>query len=307
LEGLTSITDYEVRTQPEPLHKNYLQPFQDLQYSRVKVDVNKIRFLNQRDNLYSCNWGDVGGYNKNGNQHDELSSIAFADFNGDGYDDFIIHPQYSAGESSTFTHQASSADIDHDGDLDIFIFGCSDDGCLYGFFINEGNMNFTENENIISETWEFFTGLFTSEISDINNDGYFDIILTGHEFERFSPKFESSEYPVGVGRILWGSEFGLYSGEDMSYIPYVDDFGTNVDIDVVDINSDGTKELILTWTGGSIAAADMGGEPQYGQTNFYGGHYIQICQVDGKNLIDVSDQLIDDNLIGGKMDWCCEP
>ena len=85
-DDLNIISEYQVRTQPEPIYKDYLKSSHDLFATRNKADINLIRYLNQRDNLYQ-NWcnGITDGYNQFGNSFDELDGVAYADFNGDGY------------------------------------------------------------------------------------------------------------------------------------------------------------------------------------------------------------------------------
>ena len=56
-DDLVAISEYQVRTQPEPIYKDYLKSSHDLFATRNKVDINLIRYLNQRDNRYQdwCN------------------------------------------------------------------------------------------------------------------------------------------------------------------------------------------------------------------------------------------------------------
>ena len=105
--------------------------------------------------------------NYEGMQHPR--KILPGDFNNDGkLDAFIIAHGYDAepfpGESQAilinngydlkkientfvFGHGGASADIDNDGDLDIFVMGGSKDDAL--FLINDGNGNFTVKNNLI--------------------------------------------------------------------------------------------------------------------------------------------------------------
>ena len=96
VDNLATFSEYQVRTQPEPIYKDYLKSSHDLFATRNKVDINLIRYLNQRDNLYQnfCNNIRTDVYNISGNQFDELDGVAYADVNNDGYDDILIHPTY---------------------------------------------------------------------------------------------------------------------------------------------------------------------------------------------------------------------
>ena len=44
-----------------------------------------------------------GGLNQFGNLSDGYGGIAFADINGDGYDDILLHPVYSEGSATNFS------------------------------------------------------------------------------------------------------------------------------------------------------------------------------------------------------------
>ena len=81
-----SSDDVRVITQPEPIYKDYLKPSHDLSISRNRSDINRIRYINQRDNLNE-NWcnGVYENFNLNGNNHhyDDLAGVAYVDVNGD--------------------------------------------------------------------------------------------------------------------------------------------------------------------------------------------------------------------------------
>ena len=95
-----------------------------------------------------------------------------------------------------FGHNASSGDIDKDGDLDIFQNGrLPDSDGLFDFVINNGNRTFskgslmedfrvvTDNMNSIGYKYPFFQGIYASELYDIDDDGNLDLFLIGHEYE----------------------------------------------------------------------------------------------------------------------------
>lgn len=176
---------------------------------------------------------------------------------------------------SGFFHAAASADIDNDGDLDIFVA----DNNVPFFLINDGSGNFTRNTDRLTSEING-KSLFTAELIDIDSDGYIDLIVAGHEFE-------------GMDSIIyWGSSSGTYQSTNKTILPAVAGQETIVDIDAEDINNDGRKNIVLTRTGG-------------GNNNFYVGYYIQLIQNDGDHqFTDATSNITsnsDEN--GGWIDW----
>ena len=111
-DDLTNTSTYQVRSQPEPIYKDYLKPSNDLVPSRARVKLALIRYLNQVDNYTEnrCD-GIYENFNRYGNVIDVLTSAAFADINGDGYDDIVIHSVYSTGGVEGFSSQRTEVEI----------------------------------------------------------------------------------------------------------------------------------------------------------------------------------------------------
>ena len=179
------------------------------------------------------------------------------DYNGDGkYDIFVIGHGYDQppfpGEAPAvllssedgfklgsglsefigFHHGGASADIDADGDIDIFLTDTSHDPF---FLINDGNGNFTRDISRLSNIDN--RGMYTAELVDVDEDGYVDLLLSGHAQDGFIPK------------VVWGNESGVYSNNNITLLPTVPNFGVTIDIDVADIDNDGKKDIVLTNTG----------------------------------------------------------
>ena len=393
-DDLENSSTYQIRSQPEPVFKDYLKPSHDLVNSRVAVNPALIRFMNEKDNSQEdrCEYIN-GGLNQFGNLSDGYGGIAFADINGDGYDDILLHPVYSEGSATNFSlykvkfelylyengefkfhemdfgsfpdaeahlarkilvgdfdndgdpdfysanfgidfgsyeteksffiinnydvdgtfaykenphmegsHEASSGDIDNDGDLDIYSYGrLGISQPSSPFYKNIGNFElqmwsgYSPNENIIlnpesndySWQYNYFNGFNTSsELVDVNQDGYLDLIIAGHEWDQRSV-------------VLWGSENG-FNTSDKTIVPLIETtvsfpMGTIVDIKVADLNYDGKKEIIFLRTGGGEdgSGTDIG--------YFYSGWYIQVMEVNDKELNDISVDIIDtfyrDNIV----------
>lgn len=176
---------------------------------------------------------------------------------------------------SGFFHAAASADIDNDGDIDIFV----GDTQTPFFLINDGSGNFSRNTDRLTSDLNG-KSLFTAELIDINKDGYIDLIVAGHEFE-------------GMDTVIyWGSSSGTYLSTSKTVLPSVAGQGTILDIDSEDINNDGNKDILLTRTGG-------------GDNNFYVGYYLQLVLNNGNHqFTDTTSNVSSNSDVNGEwIDW----
>lgn len=124
--------------------------------------------------------------------HDDGESKMWQN-NGDGTfsvkDDWIdMSIDGDSGEIASGNYGSTWADIDSDGDADLYIAKCrlgttslTDTRRLNTLWINDGNGNFTEEGEerglrIGYQSW-------TSDWQDVNNDGHLDCFLTNHDFD----------------------------------------------------------------------------------------------------------------------------
>ncbi|WP_442795578.1 FG-GAP repeat domain-containing protein [Pelobium manganitolerans] len=156
---------------------------------------------------------------------------------------------------------AAAGDIDNDGDLDLFI---TDNKSISRFLINDGKGNFTEDLSIYpSDLWG--KAYYASELYDVNNDGYLDIVTGGHE--------HNSAQTI----ILLGNASGKFMTSKMLAIPAVFGFGVVVDIDFIDYDKDGKTDVLVTRTGDGK-----------GEQGYYKGYYLQLMQNQGAKFADVT-------------------
>ena len=178
-----------------------------------------------------------------------------------------------------FFHTATSGDYDNDGDQDIVLIS---QGVTY-ILVNDGIGSFTiikddinydtrsivefQRESIVPSMRQ----IYTSELFDVDSDGFLDLIVTGHDFpDQYS----------GESAVLYGNGESFLSG--YKTLPSPLGFGIGVDIDFYDINSDGNYEIILNRTGDPINGL-----------GFYTGWKLQILELVDNNYVDSTEKFID--------------
>ena len=138
------------------------------------------------------------------------------------------------------------------GDLDIFTTGGTP-----GFFVNDGSGNLTYDTSIPPAG--ISSGLYTAELIDVDGNGFYDLLVSGHEWELDTA-------------IYWGSADANFTASNRSVLPPVPGFGVVIDIDAEDIDGDGNRDVILTRSGGTGSSPDP---------TFYVGYQLQILMSDG--------------------------
>ena len=169
-----------------------------------------------------------------------------------------------------FHHGGASADIDADGDIDVFVTN-SPPGPPF-FLINDGTGSFTQDttriEGLVREQ------LYTAELVDVDNDGFLDLLAAGHEYDPSA----RGNLPT---QILWGDSTGVFSTTKSTILPSVPGRGIVVDIDVSDTDEDGDKDIVINRTGDPSTNA------------WYKGYYVQLVeQIDARRFEDKTTQLI---------------
>jgi hypothetical protein len=170
-----------------------------------------------------------------------------------------------------FWYTGCSGDIDNDGDLDIITFNFHNQaaGVKNRIMWNDGKANFSIDFNGIGD----IPVVYQSELVDINNDGLLDLVIA------FVPNGPSRTNDL---RILWGNgkNFSLSNSTSINISPdwYL------MNLDFVDIDKDGTKEVIPSGNYNNPA----GGAPIY---------FISFFKSEdkGKTYSDKTTQYIDNN------------
>ena len=155
-----------------------------------------------------------------------------------------------------YHHGGASADIDKDGDIDVFVTN-SPFGTPF-FLINDGTGSFTidinRTEGLVHRQ------LYTAELVDVDTDGFLDLLVAGHEYD----PMPGDEMPT---QILWGDSTGIFSTAKATVLPDIIGHGTVVDIDVSDTDEDGDKDIVVNRTSDSAVGND-----------WYKGYYLQLVE-----------------------------
>lgn len=226
------------------------------------------------------------------------------DFNGDGrMDVFVLDHGYdkppfpgaapyvilSSGDGYVlgsglenlvgFQHGGASADVDGDWDLDVFVTHLNATDAPF-FLINDGAGAFELDQDRVDGLAQ--KALFTTELVDVDGDGFLDLLAAGHEYEIYG-----IDLPT---QVLWGDHTGTYSTDRATVLPAVTGHGVVVDIDASDTDGDGDKDIVINRTGDE-------------RTSSYGGYYLQLVeQVAARRFEDRTAALLDRNA-DDEADW----
>lgn len=162
-------------------------------------------------------------------------------------------------DQTGFHHGGAAADIDNDGDIDVFVGGFDP-----FFYINDGAGNFEMKNDRFDKS---ISKVFSAELIDVDRDGFIDLLVGAHEQDGD----ETSIY--------WGNKSGAFTQNLRTIIPSLSNYGTVLDFDAEDLDHDGDRDLLVNRTGS-------------GDQNFYVGSRIQLLSNNGeRGFSDVSNQI----------------
>ena len=118
-------------------------------------------------------------------------------------------------DSKGYYHDGATADFNSDGILDIML--ADSNSKKLKVYINDGNGKFTQNNNYFPQFSSLKT--YTTEIFDVNDDGFFDIFLGGFGVAEGGPT-----------KILLGNKNNKFSLNQMNLIPNVKGFDNVMDV-----------------------------------------------------------------------------
>ena len=250
--------------------------------------------------FYSDNLNNVNASYETFNSLTQIRTQLLADITGDGFNEIVLfssgvdappfpgdslgifYPnsreyKYYLGDNIGYMHSGALGDIDNDNDLDIitfFNYSQISQSQTPIALINDGNGEFELNYNTFDSN---VTGnYYTTQIFDINNDGYLDVLYSG------------SNFSDDILLILYGNDEGIYNSSNSLQLPLIDDTGGNLalDIDFYDFNSDGLIDLLLNMVGEG-----------------YNSSSIEIYINNGENFTIMTNDYLDNFNFYGNNNW----
>ena len=166
-----------------------------------------------------------------------------------------MYPDSSAQLTSIpadFTHSISHADIDNDGDIDLFVGNISTQRLHVNpyFLLNDGQGHFTASWEIVPTQYMALSfddrSKLSSKLFDLDGDGHSDLILGAAKNSGPEVDYRGDE---DASYIIWGDGTGNFKGNEYLEIPGIPGFelipGPPLPID---INNDGRMDLVLPRT-----------------------------------------------------------
>lgn len=133
-----------------------------------------------------------------------------------------------------FFHTAAAADFNNDGHTDVLVVAGTQQNPAY-ILLNDGTGTFEKSTRYVPTQTRGSHSWFTVELPDINGDGFFDIFIGGHEWER------------GPSQVFLNPGDNDFSRSKPITLPEVDGMGVVLDVVVTD---DDTRNIWVLRTSG---------------------------------------------------------
>jgi hypothetical protein len=254
----------------------------------LQGEVNSVLALNDGAGNFSSSTSHFGG-DMPPATHARKSIVS--DFDGDGNQDVFVFDhgfdsnpfpgsqpklilQRAVGSftwsrqtaQTGFHHGGASADIDNDGDVDVFVGGFAP-----FFFVNDGSATFDKVDDRFDGS---IAKVFSAELIDVDRDGFVDLLVGAHERDGDQTA------------VYWGSSSGSYGRNLRTVLPTVQTFGAILDFEAEDIDADGDRDLIVNRTRDGDDGAGRG---------FYQGRTVQVLiNGGGRTFIDETSSRVDE-------------
>ncbi len=267
-------------------------------------DVDAIFFDADNDgdqDLYVCS----GGNEVDGHVPQLLDRL----YLNDGNDNFIkstnnLPPIYNNKSS------VAVADVDHDGDSDLFI-GVLANSNNYGIpqtsylLMNDGKAHFSVADKSVIDLDNI--GMITSaKFADLNNDGWQDLIVAGEWmpvtiFMNDHGKFkkQTNNLPTGLWQNLYITDINGDGYPDI----VAGNYGLNskltapLKLYVKDIDGNGTIDQLLTYTKNDTECTFLGKDELEKQLPFIRKEYLQYSVFASKSFHEIWDKYLDNALV----------
>jgi hypothetical protein len=213
--------------------------------------------------------------------------IAVADFNGDGADDAFVAdtgsdvPPFSGAQSSlllstgagtvrdasgnlprqsAYTYFTDAADVDRDGDRDLFLANTI--RATPQILLNDGQGRFAVLAAAIPAALDPPANATAARFADVDRDGDPDLVVAGADVHADGYRFPPNTFVLlndGQGR------FAILPGA-LPPKPFAAT-GEAIDMKVLELNGDGAPDLVISWTKG---------------VPYYYGRWLQLLVNDGR-------------------------
>jgi hypothetical protein len=279
----------------------------DFKYEKMEFSSNQGEVVNRSGQKY------IGDFDNDGDP--DLLYGGYSDHNTGVFDkvwllenNYSIDGTFKPHDMSMFItkNEVSTIDIDNDGDLDIMAPQFDEYYSIKPvMLINDGNFNFHIDESYfemiedvkINHAFYSWSDGMGQIFQDVNKDGHLDILWNQpSNWWNDDDSQELRDVIRGRNKIIWGGT-NPYSINDFTELPTVEGYQLIDEILPWDYNNDGIDEIVVIRD--NATSWDDAFTPPNNR------FYIQILKLEGKSLIDITDEMIENYT--GQYTWGMKP